>query len=506
MARRSDGDGAVAEERAVTTTVTEAQRTEEMLLDTLAEIGGRRVSTDALKRQGREFVIPETMSLDEAEAFLSDYRTSQETETAFSRQFRYKPWDVAHALQSSMKRVFGTAGIQKAQWSFFGKRPPEQRTISIGHGQTTQVPWGEITVPIFQGTMHLGANQDPEYGLLGQILIYAPKRFQAEVEGLFTMVEQELRTNSIYRGKAVDGQEHPEFIDLSTVDPKKVIYAEEVKQQLEANIWSLLRHTDTMRELQVPLKRAVLLEGKYGTGKTLAAFMTAQIAVENGWSFVYCRPGKDDLGKVMATARLYQPAVVFFEDVDTIGGDGNPDSVTMLLDIFDGINAKGTELLAVMTTNHPEKIHKGMVRPGRLDAVIHIGGLDHAGVQQMVEATVPESLLADGIDWHAVGVAMEGYLPAFVKEAIDRTMRYAIAREGGRPSEVTTTDFVGAADGLRDQLKLMEDAGEGVVPEPLEVAMANLIRAHVPTAVLDRDGDKMYELAPSNGESFYQGS
>jgi hypothetical protein len=52
----------------------------------------------------------------------------------------------------------------------------------------------------------------------------------------------------------------------------------------------------------------------------------------------------------------------------------------------------------------------------------------------------------------------------------------------------------------------MEDAGEGVMPEPLEVAMANLIRAHVPTAVLDRDGDKMYELAPSNGESFYQGS
>ncbi|NIS12736.1 MAG: AAA family ATPase, partial [Thermoplasmata archaeon] len=88
--------------------------------------------------------------------------------------------------------------------------------------------------------------------------------------------------------------------------------------------------------------------------------------------FIQCRPGIDNVYDAMKTARLYQPAVVFYEDVDTIAqGDQTQGhvAVTQLLDIFDGLTAKSTKILAILTTNHPEKIHKGMVRPGRLDAV-----------------------------------------------------------------------------------------------------------------------------------------
>src|SRR6185436_54082 len=97
-------------------------------------------------------------------------------------------------------------------------------------------------------------------------------------------------------------------------------------------VWTLLEHTQRMRELGMPLKRAVLFEGDYGTGKTLGAFLTAQIAVDNGWSFHYCRPGRDNIEEVMQTARLYQPSVVFFEDVDTLTESGDRDTVSRLLD------------------------------------------------------------------------------------------------------------------------------------------------------------------------------
>jgi hypothetical protein len=96
-----------------------------------------------------------------------------------------------------------------------------------------------------------------------------------------------------------------------------------------------------MRDEKMPLKRAILFEGDYGTGKTLAAFLTAQIATANGWSFHYCRPGRDNIATVMKTARLYQPAVVFFEDVDTIAEGGDADDVSQLLDIFDGNHREG---------------------------------------------------------------------------------------------------------------------------------------------------------------------
>src|SRR4029077_18616774 len=105
-------------------------------------------------------------------------------------------------------------------------------------------------------------------------------------------------------------------------------------------------------------------------------------------------PGRDSLQTVLQTARMYQPAVVFFEDLDEISDPSHDgDNVTQLLDTFDGITAKGTEILAILTTNHPERIHKGMLRPGRLDAVIHIGELDANGVGRMIRALVPNEQL-----------------------------------------------------------------------------------------------------------------
>lgn len=457
--------------------LTEEQRNEALLLQTLAQLGGQRVSTDNLKFQGKELILPETMSVADALEFLSDWQEAQEEETRFSRVFKYRPNDGAHALQSAMKKVFGTAGIQKPTWTFFGKKPPEQRSIPIGVETTTQVPWGEIEVPIFEGTMYVTESYHKELGPLFQLIVDAPKKFQANVEGLFVIVEKELKEHSIYRGQAVDGQQEPEFIDLRGVDPRKVIFSNEVRAQLEANVWSLLRYTAMQRSLKMPLKRANLVYGPFGTGKTLAGFRTAQIAVENSWTFIYCRPARDDIGQVMATARLYQPCVVFVEDIDALASSGEDDQVTRLLDLFDGIQAKGTEIMVVMTTNHAERIHAGMLRPGRLDSMIEISTLDTDGVRQMIESVVPEKMIhAEDLDYEAIHAAMDGYLPAFIKESIDRAIRYALVREEGlKPTNLATEDFVLAAEGLRPQWEMMNDAGEGKKRPTLEVALEPLM-------------------------------
>lgn len=458
--------------------MTETRDTQKQLLHTLAELGGRQTADDDLVFEGKRFVIPEVMDLDDAIVYLDRHRQQAQEHHLFTKIFRYRPWDGAAALQTGLKKVFGTVGHGIRTPGFFSSRPPEMRNINVSPDETISVPWGRIEVPIFglDGWLELSATNDPEWGPLFVLNAYVPKKFRHQVDGIFKVVEEELRTNSIYKGRAITGATDAEFVDLSGVDPSKVIYAEDVAVQLEANVWSLLRHSTTMRELGLPLKRAVLLEGPYGTGKTLGAFLTAKVAVENGWTFIYCRPAKDDLGEVMATARLYQPAVVFFEDVDTLASSGEADQVTRLLDLFDGITAKGTELMVVMTTNHPERIHKGMVRPGRLDAVIHIGALDDAGVEQMVRALVPDDLLARNIVWDEVGKAMSGYLPAFVKEAVDRAMRYAVARANGKPRTITGPDIVQAAEGLRPQLALMEGAGEGVNPDSLSLAVSKIVQ------------------------------
>jgi transitional endoplasmic reticulum ATPase len=157
---------------------------------------------------------------------------------------------------------------------------------------------------------------------------------------------------------------------------------------------------------------------------------------------------------------------VFFEDIDVISDPNKleADEASRLLDSFDGIAAKGLDVLAVLTTNHIDRIHKGMVRPGRLDAVIELGALDAPNTLRLLLANIPRGL-ADKEDimmrGDEVAEAHAGYSPAFVVESAGRAIRYAVSRTtAGRVPPINSTDLILSAQGLRNQLRLMEGASE----------------------------------------------
>jgi transitional endoplasmic reticulum ATPase len=459
------------------------------LLDALAELGGKATAEEDVVFQGQKIVLPESMDIGSAISFLREKQTEDENEMNFSRTFRYRPWDGARATMYALRKAFGVVS-QRGASGLHGGAPPELRTVPVSVTETDQIPWGGLGVAHLPGcTLTFGATQDPDYGQLFALSATGPRRYRHHIEGIFQLVGEELASNSMYRGKAFDGQEVPQFLDLSGVDSSKVVYTEQVYDRLEADIWALIRYPEAMRDMGLPLKRAVLLEGPYGTGKTLAAYLTAQTAQEHGWTFIYGRPGRDELEDVMATARLYQPAVVFFEDVDAIANTDGVDHVSRMLDILDGIQAKGTEIICILTTNHIDRIHKGMVRPGRLDAVIHIGALDAAAIERLVHSLVPDDLIESTVDWEQVGVAMDGFMPAFCKEAIDRAMRWNLARNKGTSTSLTTEDFIMAADGLRPQLELMGRAGEGARLDGIGAAIERTVKQSIDGTLLVRKGE-----------------
>jgi transitional endoplasmic reticulum ATPase len=458
------------------------------LLDNLAELGGKLTAEEDLVFQGQKFILPERMDLSSAISFLREKQIEDENEMSFTRTFRFRPWDGARATMLALRRAFGMVSQRGAQGG--GSAPPELRTIPVSASETEQIPWGGLGVGHLPGcTLNLGAVKDPDFGHLFTLSATGPRRYRHHIEGIFRLVEEELANSSMYRGKAFDGQEVPQFLDLSGVDPSKVVYTDHVVERLEADIWALIRYPDQMRKMGLPLKRAILLEGPYGTGKTLAAYLTGQISGEHGWTFIYGRPGRDELEDVMATARLYQPAVVFFEDVDSIASSDGVDHISRMLDILDGIQSKGTEIICILTTNHINRIHKGMVRPGRLDAVIHIGALDPPAIERLVHSLVPDDLVSSDVDWVAVGAAMDGFMPAFAKEATDRAMRWNLARNHGEPSSLTTEDFIAAADGLRPQLELMGRAGEGARSDSVGSAIERTVKQSIDGTLLVRKGE-----------------
>lgn len=478
------------------------------ILSRLDSLGGQKVGTDALTFEGNRIILPSVYANDIQGfvKFLKGYIESQNEVNIFSRRYKRRPWDGAIAVRNAFKQKLGVDVVGKASMGFFGPVPPRLIDVAVDVNKMEQAPWGEIDVQLFGGTMHLGTYEDEDYGLCFEVVVEAPKKHASRVEALFVLIQDELDHNSIYRGKVIDGSQHPNFRDPFGTDASRVIYTAQSEADLDANIWTAIEHSDALRELGVPLKRAVLLEGPWGTGKTLAADVTAQKCLENGWTFIYCRPGKDNMENVMKTARLYQPAVVFGEDVDVVASEGERDHVSKLLDLFDGLDAKNNEVIVVLTTNHVDTIHKGMLRPGRLDSIIHIGAMDDGARVKLIKALVPDGMLDKDIDYALVNDAMQGYMPAFVKEAIDRALRYAVKRlDGAKPDALVTSDFVEAANSLREQFNLHEQADEGSLPPTLDMAFEDKVKDVLSrVAIFDTRLDESIRLVTDEDQITYE--
>jgi transitional endoplasmic reticulum ATPase len=431
----------------------------------LSHLGGLTVQDDSLLFEGEKFVLPAQYEgkVESAIDFLINYKKQQEQPHQHRRAMNYMPYDGAHAFMEVMKSITGTTGFGVTKYTFFGPVHPQFVTINTSYDTTTQVPWGDVSFPSYQAEFHVGYTHNEDHKVVFELSCLAPRKWRKHIEAIFGLVEKHLQDHSIYRGKAIDGQGpmNPNFLNLNTVDPEKVVYSKEVMEQLSANVWVPIEYTPMVRALGDPLKRAVLFAGPYGTGKSLGAMITGQKAVENGWTFIYCRTGKDDPAEVLKTAELYAPAAVVIEDVDIHADGGSAVDISRMLDMLDGITSKGVEIVALFTTNHLERIQKGALRPGRIDAVIEINDLDAPGFQKLVEITVGKDRLSDSIAWDEVAEAFRGFLPAFVVEAARRSQRYTMARNEGRPGIMTTKDLVAAAESLRPQLDLHEGAKEG---------------------------------------------
>jgi hypothetical protein len=461
----------------------------------LAEIGGGLSGQDDITFTGTKYVLPASSTLESGIDFLQRRLQDEENHVSFSRSYNYRPLDGAHATKLAIEEFAGFT-LGKTLYTFFGRQLPQLRTIKIGPGdhETIQVPWGAMQIPgLTDVTVMLGATRDEELGQIFQVTAEGPRKWRRHIEGLFTLIGEKLKQHSIYKGKAIDGAE--QFLDVSKVDERDVVYTESVTRRLEGDVWSFIRHGDLLESLGQDGKFAVLFEGPYGTGKSLAALLTAQIAVQHGWTFLMCRPGRDNLVQTLEMARMYQPAVVFAEDVDTMAGPQSGNTIERHLDMLDGIKAKGMKLLTVFTTNHAEDIHKGMLRPGRIGAVIHVGAMDRNGVEKLARRVIGDALDPD-TDFDEVFKRTEGYMPAFVRECFDRAVRYAVTLNNGKLGQIGTEAICLAADGLRDQYNLMEGAKEDRVDLNLTAALGMVVQSAVDGVLVnDNDGDKAFTLA-----------
>ena len=206
----------------------------------------------------------------------------------------------------------------------------------------------------------------------------------------------------------------------------------------------------------------------------------------------------------MQMAKLYGRCIIFIEDIDTIIDTTDPKQISMVLDQLDGLRAKGSDVSMIFTTNHIDKIHKGVLRPGRTDGVIEIGSMDQDGVARFARRVIGDSVGQRHRFRRPCSTRCEGYTPAYVREVFSRAKRTQHGqprRRDGRRS--TTQDLVDAANDLRPQLGLMQAAPELQERSGVDGELVRLMRSTVRqvveskldgASIRDDDGDQMYYI------------
>jgi transitional endoplasmic reticulum ATPase len=423
-------------------------------------------------RSGSKVIVPDDAPLADVVASLQRRMKEEEQVVAVSHQFNLTPPEGAVAFMHALNELFGFVN-PIATPGFFGDTPPQFVSIEHAPGQHMDIPLGRLTFAGISGWIQVNIDWKdgiPYFGIAGQV----KGKDKPRVDKIAAAVRRYAGEHSIYRGQAIlavfpdmndatsIGDFFPKFIDVSKADERNLIFSDEIAELVNVTLFTPIEQTKECRENNIPLKRGVLLEGPYGVGKTLTATVTAKKCTENGWTFVYIKDVRQ-LRKALEFARQYQPAVVFAEDLDQALQDPHrrSDSVNEILNCIDGIEAKSSEIITVLTTNNVQSITQAMLRPGRLDTVVPVRAPDAAAAERLVRLYAGERMDSTE-DLTDVGLTLAGQIPAVIREVVERSKLSAVRRVrlNGGEMKITSPDVNVAAQGMFAHLKLLETKPE----------------------------------------------
>jgi transitional endoplasmic reticulum ATPase len=463
---------------------------------TLSEVE-TQVARVEIVNYGEQLILPEKMTLRQGIDVLQRREKYEQEETAFSDSYNVFPFDGANALQEVLIAKYGWAPATFTP-SMFGKQPPQMIRIEVAPNVFKEVPWGRFSLPNIKGYIETSWTRKD-----GRVVFAIEARIlrmnEKEVRSLFEDVRTYLKTGSIYKGQAIklrfrdnDGEvlqmPEPKFMDVSKIDPNGLIYAHDVQDAVETNLFTPIRRVQDCLDNGVNVKRGVLLGGAFGTGKTMAAQVASRLAVDNGLTYVYV-PRADELSDAIEFAKQYQsPAcVIFCEDIDRSTNGKRSVEMDDILNLLDGIDTKNSHIITVVTTNDLEAINPALLRPGRLDAVINVTPPDAGAVEKLLRYYGGDSIeIETDLSEAGAVLAEQKIIPAVLREVVQRAKLAEIKRQGAgcKVRQLSAESLLEAAKTLAAQVALLNpkkvEDREPTLREIVEQSVAKYSEANEP--------------------------
>jgi cell division protease FtsH len=219
------------------------------------------------------------------------------------------------------------------------------------------------------------------------------------------------------RQKRVD----PETVRVTFDD---VAGIDEVEAEIN-EIVDFLKDPEKYRRLGARAPKGVLLAGAPGTGKTLLARATAGEAKVPFFSAsasefieMIVGVGASRVRELFAEARKVAPAIIFIDEIDTIGRarggaravgghDEREQTLNQILTEMDGFSGhEGVVVLAA--TNRPDVLDPALLRPGRFDRQIMVHPPDLTGRIAILKVHTRRIPLANDVDLARLAAATPG--------------------------------------------------------------------------------------------------
>jgi transitional endoplasmic reticulum ATPase len=228
---------------------------------------------------------------------------------------------------------------------------------------------------------------------------------------------------------------------------------EAVKQQIRRRIITPFLKPSLFDRFRRRSGGGILMYGPPGCGKTLLARATAG---ECGAKFLnvaitdvldmYIGESERKLHELFELARRSAPAVIFFDEIEAIGGKRqntreatSAKLVSQFLTELDGFAQNNGGVLVLGATNVPWAVDPAFRRPGRFDRVLFVPPPDEPARREILALELRERPQRDDIDVAALARRTSGYSGAdlrhLVETAIDEAIESSLA--DGREQPLT---------------------------------------------------------------------
>jgi cell division protease FtsH len=292
-----------------------------------------------------------------------------------------------------------------------------------GHGAITRTAVTPIATP------HVSFAQEIQNQALNWEPVIAILFFSALIFMMWRMLKVMPRTKPQQIKPSSD--QSVTFADIAGVDEAKA----ELQELVE-----FLRDPKSFHELGAKVPKGVLLHGPPGTGKTLLAKAVAnesgaQFFAQSAASFVemFAGLGAARIRRLFAIARKHEPAIIFIDELDAVGGRRGADisgekdqTLNQLLVEMDGFASSG-RVVVIAASNLLEKLDPALLRPGRFDRQVFVVPPDVQGRIGVLEVHTRNKPL-EGVDLGLVAQQTSGLAGADLANICNEAAIFATRR------------------------------------------------------------------------------